>query len=462
MNWPPASDYQDAIQNPAFCFQDTELKAGQPAVNRIGLPRVASGNFASVYQIHNATEKWAVRCFLRQGADQQRYALLSHYLNALTVPGLVEFAYLSPGIRVRAAWYPIVKMDWVDGITLQTFVASHVHDAAKLRSLALQWRGLLDRLRQCRIAHCDLQHGNVLVTPREQLRLVDYDGMYVPALKGQPSHELGHPNYQHPLRSAADYDDNLDNFSALAIYTALRALIAEPALWAEFDTGENLLFSAPDYKSPGESALFQRLRESADPAVRMLADRIAHACAGTPAGTPEFKRLVDSLPPIPDPEQWWQSAAKAGQREQPPTKEPPTKEPQVPPLPREYSAARVVEAAAAEEGPPWWQKRPSTLIGEFRTPEWLAPSTAAAIARARFQSFPHRHILRKSFGCLAGIALSCTVAVMLWIGAVLALQFLYRQLFGGPPPPPRINTGAAAPSGRRSSSPHRTPVAGPR
>ncbi len=225
MNWPLASDYQDAVQNPLQCFQDPQLKAGHVVLNRIGLPRVASGMFASVYEIRNGEQRWAVRCFLRPSADQrERYALLSGYLSQVRMPGLVEFAYEAQGIRVRGQWYPIVKMDWIEGVTLHTYISKHVQEPDTLRKLARQWRILLERLRQNHIAHADLQHGNVLVTPSGELRLVDYDGMFVPALRGQASHELGHPNYQHPQRTAQSYDENLDNFAALGdLYQSGRA-----------------------------------------------------------------------------------------------------------------------------------------------------------------------------------------------------------------------------------------------
>ena len=37
------------------------------------------------------------------------------------------------------------------------------------------------------MAHADLQHGNVILVPKGDqlaLKLIDYDGMYVPALAG--------------------------------------------------------------------------------------------------------------------------------------------------------------------------------------------------------------------------------------------------------------------------------------
>ena len=268
------------------------------------------------------------------------------------------------------------------------------------------------------------------MTPQEQLRLVDYDGMYVPAVRGLPSNELGHSNYQHPLRSAADFDENLDSFSALVIYTALRALIAEPGLWGKFDTGENLLFSATDFKSPGHSPLFQQLRRSPDPAVKTLADRIARACDGTPAGTPDFKRLVDTLPPILEPEPWWHGAAQSRKTEPSP--------PIVPPLPSNSHPA-TKEAREREDASdpdlPWWSKRPSALISEFHTPDWLAPSALATLAVSRIQALQFRQVARKSFGCIGAAIASCTVGLMLWIGLGLALRYLFQRLFGQPVPP---------------------------
>jgi hypothetical protein len=64
---------------------------------------------------------------------------------------------------------------------------------------------LASRLREAGVAHGDLQHGNVLLVPatdtdRLSLKLVDYDGMFVPALTGAQTGEVGHPAYQHPQR----------------------------------------------------------------------------------------------------------------------------------------------------------------------------------------------------------------------------------------------------------------------
>src|ERR1700678_1048743 len=92
------------------------------------------------------------------------------------------------------------------------------------------WAKLTARLRDANFAHADLQHGNVLLVPGDAqnklgLKLIDYDGMWVPALADSHSGEVGHPNFQHPLR-LKDRSYNADVVSSLPMFIGGRALAA--------------------------------------------------------------------------------------------------------------------------------------------------------------------------------------------------------------------------------------------
>lgn len=373
MNWPLASDYQDAVQNPAQCFGDAQLKLCRPVVTKLGLPRVASGTFASVYELCNLTahppQRWAVRCFSRPGTDQQnRYALLSSYLGSRHIPELVGFTYHAQGIRIRGQWFPIVTMEWVEGTTLHTYVGQHIENGDRLRVLAAKWRDLTAHLKANHIAHADLQHGNVLVTGAGELRLVDYDGMFIPDLRGQPSRELGHPNYQHPQRASADYNDKLDDFAALVIYTSLVALSYNPDLWTRFHTGENLIFSEADFKAPQKSPVFERLYHSGEGVVRELSRRLALDCEGTLARVPDFAQILASVPAIPIPQPWWHKEDASPDREHRPAA-------------ADASRAAVSHAptdtppAAGRDVPPGWWKEPPKAQSVPAAPAEPAPHT---------------------------------------------------------------------------------------
>lgn len=298
MAWPTPQEYNEAIQNPALNFADADLRAGQPELTALGLPRAITGGFASVYRVQAGGREWAVRCFLREFADQrQRYAAISRHLARARLPYTIGFDYLPQGIRVRGQWYPILKMEWVRGDPLNVYVAQHLNDGAALRDLAARWAAMMADLRRADIAHGDLQHGNVLVVGGEP-RLIDYDGMYVPALAGQASHEVGHRNYQHPARGEADFGPYLDHFAAWAIYLALLALGADPALGQHLDaSAEHLLFRQDDFNDPAASGVFQALAGSADAALRALAATFATFPANSVAQVPPLDTAL--APPAP-------------------------------------------------------------------------------------------------------------------------------------------------------------------
>jgi hypothetical protein len=311
MNWPIATDYQEAIQNPRLCFADADLKAGTVRVDRLGLPRPITGAFATVFQMDTPTGRWAVRCFLKHIDDhQRRYAAISNHLRSVKLKSAVGFDFVPQGIRIRSQWYPILKMEWVDGDPLNTYVTKNLGQPHRLLQLTRDWSEMMGSLRAAQIAHGDLQHGNILVTP-SGLRLIDYDGMYVPSLSGCKSHEKGHRNYQHPKRDGHDFGSYLDNFSAWVIFCSVTCVALDPRLWQILNGGDEcLLFRRGDFERPDRSRVFQVL-ESSRPEVKALAGQFRTLLAmplrqvpaldgrivSQPAGTPQ---RAASAGPVPD------------------------------------------------------------------------------------------------------------------------------------------------------------------
>ena len=297
MPWPGITDFSEAVQNPQLCFRGTELESGLLAVNQRGMPLVFSGAFACVYSVEAAGRKFAVRCFTREVSDQQsRYNQLSEYLINVLPLSFVHFEYLEQGINLKGDWYPIVRMEWVEGESLSSFVNANLHAPDTLLRVAAQWRGgPCASLRGLRIAHNDLQHGNVMVQADGRIRLVDYDGMFLPQFQGERSPELGHKNYQHPQRTADDYDAYVDNFPSVVVYLSLLALADDPDLWSYFND-DNLIFTRDDYGDPANSELFGRLKRSSDETVAKLAESLEECCAMPVADVPDLETLLQAIP----------------------------------------------------------------------------------------------------------------------------------------------------------------------
>src|SRR5919201_3266554 len=111
MRLPDLVAYQTAVQHPETAFGDADLRVATVTTTRLGLPRVAAGNFALTYQLSQTGRRWAVRCFHRDAADRaRRYAAISRALASIRVGPLVTIAYLPSGVHVDQGWFPITKM----------------------------------------------------------------------------------------------------------------------------------------------------------------------------------------------------------------------------------------------------------------------------------------------------------------------------------------------------------------
>src|SRR5262249_50560175 len=190
-------------------------------------------------------------------------------------------------------------MRWVEGFMLNEFLREHAGSASLLEQLCPLWLRLGYELRASRMAHGDLQHGNVLLVPGNNasamvLRLIDYDGMWVPELAGRPPGEVGHPNYQHPQRlQEGGYSAEIDRFSHLLIYVAFRCLACGgAALWQKHDNGENLLFKEGDFRAPAASKLWPDLLSLPDEGAALLA---AHLLSFSPMPHERLPLAADLL-----------------------------------------------------------------------------------------------------------------------------------------------------------------------
>jgi len=299
--WPTARHFAEAVQCPIVCFADPGLKTMLPAVDRLGMPLVTSGQFAYVFKLNPSgggrEGMLAVRCFRGFLGDREaRYKALDAHLNAARIAALPRFKYFAKGILVDGRRFPALLMEWIEGPTLDVYLDEVCGRREVLLHLADEWLRLVSSLGAAGVAHGDLQHGNIIVE-RGQLRLIDLDGMYVPALLGYQASEVGHQHYQHPRREARHFSGEVDNFSALVIYLSLISLAERPSLWGEHHD-ENLLFMRADFLAPESSALFPKITELGPEHAR-LAAVLAKAAKADPEATPRLLDLVSVKTKLP-------------------------------------------------------------------------------------------------------------------------------------------------------------------
>lgn len=289
MTYPQIVDYNDAVQTPNVVFADLELQRGRVASNAMGLPLALSGGFALTYNVTSGSRQFAVRCFHREVPEiQNRYAAISSKLESLQSPHFVHFDFQPNGILIRGKRYPVVKMDWVEGETLGMHLDSKATNGAAVELLRDKFRSLSSMLETHGIAHGDLQNENVMVVG-DQLRLIDYDGMFVPGFPRGKGTEIGHKHFQHPDRGVQHFGPEMDRFSFIAIDTSLAALREDSSLHRRFrEGGATIIFKANDFADPANSPVFNELWNFQ--ATGDAARRLANLCAGP----------IDAVPTLAD------------------------------------------------------------------------------------------------------------------------------------------------------------------
>lgn len=182
-------------------------------------------------------------------------------------------------------------MEWVGATTLGEYVEANYANRQAMERLRVQFAALEQDLARSGLAHGDLQNGNVLVD-KTQLRLVDYDGMFVSGMQFGRGMELGHKHFQHPSRRATDFGPDIDRFSFIVLDLSLWALSIRPDLFKQFSSGENILFSANDFADPDSSALFQLLMSTGDVAFQRSVADFACVCKADFKNVPRLKDFL--------------------------------------------------------------------------------------------------------------------------------------------------------------------------
>nr|WP_314802806.1 PEGA domain-containing protein [uncultured Capnocytophaga sp.] len=245
-----------------------------------------SGAFAGVFKVKNTSTgiEYALRCFLNGGNLQNinRSFQIAEYISQLEVSFLCKCKSFSEGINIKGTYYPVILMEWIQGKKLNDYVSSILDNSIKINLLQEKLVNLSHNLETLNIAHGDIQSGNILVQEIDediQLKLVDYDPMFIPTLQGKMANELGHSSFQHPKRSKKDYDAHIDRFSFWLLLTAIEAIKYDKTLWNKdlnggFNDEDNFLFKAQDLQYPRNSALVRRLKGLQQPSVNFYLQQL--------------------------------------------------------------------------------------------------------------------------------------------------------------------------------------------
>ena len=265
MNYPLISEYIEAIKSAEDNFE--ELSYLRPVLGEDGLPIMSAGGFSVVFKMKDERNGkfYAVKCFTKdQEGRSESYKLIADELEFVSSNYLTAIRFLEKELFVDTdqtteTEYPVLLMDWVDGIPMDKYIQKNIKNQYALEMLAFRFSKLAIWLLTQPFAHGDLKPDNILVKEDGSIVLVDYDGMYVPNMKGQKARELGSPNYRHPKRTVDDFDRHIDDFALATICLSLKAIALKPDLFNNSIGECGLLLNESDYRHLKKSRTLQDL-----------------------------------------------------------------------------------------------------------------------------------------------------------------------------------------------------------
>ena len=265
MQYPLISEYLAAIRD-AHDNLD-KLSHLVPVMDKYGEPYRSSGAFAVVFKMKDEqTGKcYALKCFTEeQEGRAEAYHKIAEELEFVDSPYITSVKYLEKELFVDSNCedeeFPVLLMDWIEGETMETYIAANYTDTHAMSMLCYRFCKMAVWLRSQSFAHGDIKPDNIMVRPDGTLTLVDYDGMFVPAMKGQKSPTIGTKDFSHPLRTVDDFDETIDDFALASIALSLKAISLDPSLLQTYGASDRLLFSAADFLDLSKSKTFAALQ----------------------------------------------------------------------------------------------------------------------------------------------------------------------------------------------------------
>ena len=265
MQYPLISEYVEAIRMAEDNLD--ELTNLSSVLDDDGNPVMSSGNFAVVFKMKDreSGKLFALKCFTReQPAREENYLRITEELSYVSSPYILHVRYLPKELFVDTDQsnedeFPILVMDWVEGQTLDAYLRDNIDNPSRLKKLSSDFNRMALWLLTQPFAHGDLKPDKIIVKSDGSLVLVDYDGMYVPAMKDRQSRETGSPNFRHPQRSEKWFDEYIDDFPLSLMATSLYALGLKPELLQEYNAKDAILFTEKDLLNLPQSKLYSAL-----------------------------------------------------------------------------------------------------------------------------------------------------------------------------------------------------------
>lgn len=225
---------------------------------------------------------------------------VSNFFNQNDVKYVIPYKYVDSVLKLTDGTeiieIPGVVMEWIEGKTLMRFVKDNYNKKDAILKIADKFYKMAQYHMKYGMAHGDLSDENIIVNPKGEIFLIDYDSFYYWKWdKNIPQSTVGVEWYQHPERmngKSPYLNTSMDYFSQQVIYLSLLAIAEDPSMFKE-DTEKGLLFKGGDFanlKSFQNSPTYQKISTIRNSEIQNRLQELERSMSGSLS---EVKSIVD-------------------------------------------------------------------------------------------------------------------------------------------------------------------------
>ena len=212
-------------------------------------------------------------------------------------------SYLENAITIKDQQHDVLLMDWIGRQNVKEYIIANIDQKEVLDALAEKILCLHRDLNNAGIAHGHLHTGNIYIDANNELKLIDYDSIYIKGLTEEQEVLQNYPDYSHPYFSTHQkINAGADYFSALLLYLGTKAIAYNTVLWGRYKVGfqENFLFTAADFLDLKNSSVYKYLRKTGSAEIAELLEILLLYCEEKDPDNlqPFYTYLKNDLQPV--------------------------------------------------------------------------------------------------------------------------------------------------------------------
>ena len=268
MKFPSSKQYKTALKDIGAFFLPKEIKVLSPRKNSRGEPRCEFYKQSCIAYLEDSSgKKWILKLFNQHdNARDARYTALKTVLPKLSKSSryFIDFEYFKEAIEVDGERFPALLMEEITGKTMNRLAKDYISEknTDALSRLAGKIISLSKSLYADRVTHGDIHFENIFILENGDIKLIDYDDIFVAEKITTPSDVTGHENFSHPKRTKVHYGIGVDNFSFWITIASIHIFISDLSLWDIHDGDQAWLFTKADFTDPRVSQIFLKLSKS--------------------------------------------------------------------------------------------------------------------------------------------------------------------------------------------------------